>query len=109
MEEKRKLPRFNLQFPTRIEVLDGDRSSETRTINLITRNICSDGAFLKTGDPLPEGTRVKIQVFFSFAESKLSAGASSLIKAEGVVERSDPEGMAVRFRKNYRIVPLAKV
>lgn len=108
MEEKRNLPRFNLQFPARIEVLDGDMRSEPEIINLVTHDICSRGAYFETAEPLPEGTGIKIRIFYSFPKSHFSAGASSLIQAEGFVSRSDAEGMAVRFKDNYKIVPLGK-
>mgnify|MGYP006301037257 FL=1 len=109
MIERRSVFRFKLQFPTRIEVLNGRGGSNREILNLKTRDISSKGAFIETQDPLPEGTHIKLDIFYSLPKNQISAGANSLIQAEGKILRSQPDGMAVSFKGACRIVPLDQV
>ena len=104
MREKRKLHRFSLRFPARVEVLDPNTGSGRQVLDLTTRDISSDGAFLNTDMPLPEGTKIKLELSFSIKKSKTFQHITSLIKLSGMVARSETEGMAVCFRRNYRVV-----
>lgn len=94
MKERRKLERFDLQLPAEIEVERGKKHIR----NLFTKNICAGGAFFETLDPLPLDTRVKID---------LVAPTRVQIIVVGSVCRSEPGGMAIRFDKEYKLLPLA--
>ncbi|MBW2091412.1 MAG: hypothetical protein JRI34_04710, partial [Deltaproteobacteria bacterium] len=62
MREARRLERFDLELPAKLEVLEYDEDKENRTLNLLTRNICSGGAYFYTEQPLSVGTNVKIDL-----------------------------------------------
>jgi hypothetical protein len=106
MTERRKLERFRLRVPARIEVVTQRRDvEETKfALNLVTENICSGGAFFRTLSPLPKGTGVKIDMVLNFDRIKGLEGKGPLIKVRGTVSRSDPTGMAICFCKDYEIL-----
>jgi hypothetical protein len=104
MHEKRRLQRFRLRFPARVEVLEPGTGSGRRVFELTTRDISADGAFLNTEKPLPEGTKVKLELSFSIKKSKTFQHIKSLIKFSGLVARTEAEGMAICFRRNYTVV-----
>lgn len=66
-----------------------------------------EGAFFNTDRSFPVASEVEIRILFSFGKSKPTAGATSLIKVEGVVSRFEPEGISSRFKDNWEIVPLS--
>jgi hypothetical protein len=122
MTERRKLERFKLRVPARIEVVTQDRDVEETppALNLTAENICSCGAFFHTSSPLPEGTEVKIDMVLDLdpegTEVKIDMvldldevrgleGRRSLIAVPGRVLRSEPTGMAICFGKDYEILP----
>ena len=106
--EKRRLERFELRVPAKVEVVTSDRDRET--LDLFTSDICSGGAFFHTTEPLPEGTEVKIDLVIPLEEIKKLRDDPShaYIKIAGTVLRSESAGMAVCFKKNYKIQPLIK-
>ena len=103
MDERRKLERFDLQVPAKIEVINQDREKEM--LDLLTSNICSGGAFLHTTRPLPEGTQVKVDLILPFDKLKeLKQDSQQVyIKVTGTVLRSETEGMAICFDEDYQI------
>lgn len=106
--EKRRLERFDLKVPAKIEVMTSEEDKET--LDLFTTDICAGGAFFHTDQPLPEGTDVKIDLVLSLEEIKKLREDSShaCIKISGTVLRTESAGMAVCFKKNYKIQPLRK-
>jgi hypothetical protein len=107
MTERRKLERFKLRVPARIEVVTQLRDVEESppAFNLTTENICSGGAFFPTLSHLPEGTEVKIDMVLNFDRIKGLEGKGPLIRVSGKVLRAEPTGMAIRFGKDYEILP----
>jgi hypothetical protein len=107
MTERRKLERFRLRVPARIEVVNQDRDVEETppALNLTAENICSCGAFFHTSSPLPEGTEVKIDMVLDLDGVRGLEGKRSLICVPGRVLRSEPTGMAICFGKDYEILP----
>jgi len=103
MREKRRLERFQLEIPAAIEFLTSDR--EKRLLNLLTSNICSGGAYFHTTQPLPEGTKVKMDLILPLDRlKKPHDGHKQLyIKVAGTVLRSESEGMAIGFDEDYEI------
>jgi hypothetical protein len=109
MKEQRKLERFTLKLPAKIEmVISGQRK---RIFDLQTSNICAGGAFFPTTQPIAEDTRVKIDLFLSFDKlktilDKVKLGGQARIGVKGTVVRSESVGMAVCFDEDYQIIPL---
>ena len=68
--EKRKMERFSLEIPARFIWYDKSRKQES--LELMTSNICSDGAFFKTEKPLSVGTDVKIDLIIPLDKLKKS-------------------------------------
>jgi hypothetical protein len=106
MTERRKLERFKLRIPARLEVVTQRRDVEeiTPALNLTTVNICSGGAFFHTLSPLPEGTEVKIDMVLKLDRIRGLEGKSPLIGVRGRVLRTEPTGMAICFGKSYKIL-----
>ena len=105
MNERRKLERFDLRVPAKIEVVGQDQEGET--LNLMTKDICAGGAFFDTPYPLPKGTQVRIDLTLD-SGLKDEAGSLAHIKLGGSVLRSDATEMAICFDKSYKIIPQIK-
>ena len=95
MIERRKLERFDLRLPAKIENL----GRKKRGYNLLTKNISAGGVFLETTNPFPEKSRVGID---------FAVPTGVLVKVTGVVLRSEPTGIAIRFDNEYQLTPLQK-
>jgi hypothetical protein len=108
LEEKRALQRFDLEIPAKIQSTTSDQ--EKRLLNLLTSNICSGGAYFDTTKPLPEGTRVKIDLVLPLDRLKrLEDGCKqAYIKITGRVLRSGSKGMAICFDEDYQLVGSTK-
>jgi hypothetical protein len=107
MEDRRTMRRFSLRLPCLICVLDdcvGEAVYPTET-----ENICSGGAFLRTGNPLSPGTRLTIELLVQRGNEAPQARAESCVCLTGEVVRCGPQGMAVRFDAQYQIVRIAKL
>jgi len=96
-KEMRKLERFSLKLPTRIQVLKGNF-----TLDLVTGDISADGAFFPTSEPLPEGLKVLVEITLK-RENGVGNGAKVHLK--GKVLRCQSDGMAVRFGKRVQMTP----
>jgi len=104
--ERRRLGRFRLEIPAKIEVLHSDLEQEKR--DLKTSNISSGGAFFHTKEPLPEGTPVKIDLILPLEKLKKLKNdhRQAYIEVTGKVLRAESKGMAISFDQNYVIRPL---
>jgi len=104
--ERRRLGRFRLEVPAKIEVLHSDLEGERR--DLKTRNISSGGAFFHTKEPLPEGTLVKIDLILPLEKLKKLKNdhRQAYIEVTGKVLRAELKGMAISFDQDYVIRPL---
>jgi hypothetical protein len=104
MKEKRKLTRFTLQVPAKIEVVRSDDKSET--LDLRTSNICAGGAFFPTQQTLPRGTDVKLALRLPLDRLKDLVDFKRVsVEVDGTVVRSESKGMAISFSRHYQIVP----
>lgn len=108
MVERRRLERFDLVLPAAIEFLNFDHKQ--RMINLLTTNICSGGAYFYTNQPLPEGTQVKIDLVLPLDKLRKikKEHKKAFIKVTGKVLRTESEGMAICFDKDYQITGSTK-
>jgi hypothetical protein len=94
-QDKREVQRFDLRLHTVLKELE----NRACRLELFTRDISSDGAFLCMEAPLALGTPVEL-TFFLPVRQKIR----SRIQTKGRVIRMEPEGMAVRFESDYQIL-----
>ncbi len=106
MNEKRNMERFSLYLPSVISVIREDENQDA--IELNTCNVCAGGVFFKTRQKLPVGTEVKVDMILPLDELRELKGKRSLVKVSGEVIRVENDGMAIRFDKKYKILPLPK-
>lgn len=101
MPERRQDRRFSLQFPCLINV----RSKLPQMLcqQVETLNVSRSGAYLHAKQPLPEGTRIAIDMVVRFDAKLPFSTPGSCISLDGRVLRSDAQGMAVAFDGPYRI------
>ena len=101
--DRRKIERFSLELPTYLSIVD--RNKKTKSLELITSNICSGGAYFKTEKPLSVETDVKLDIILPLGKFNNVKGKISHIEVSGSVIRTDQQGMAICFDKNYKITP----
>lgn len=101
--EKRKMERFSLKFPAKLTWTGKDNKPES--MEQITSNICSGGAFFETQKTLSVGTDVKLNIILPLERFKNLKLKRSRIHVSGYVIRTDQQGMAVCFDKKFHIVP----
>ena len=99
--DRRKMERFDLELPIYLRIFDKDKKREP--LKFITSNICSGGAFFRTEKPLSVGTDVKLDIILPLNKFKNVKSKTSHIDVSGSVIRTDQQGMAICFDKNYKI------
>jgi len=102
--EKRQLERFKLQLLSHVTVRGKDK--EIKSIKLLTQDVCSGGAFIKTPDPLSVGTQVDLDLIIKIDRLKVIPGSSALVNLTGTIIRTHNEGMAICFDEDFQISPL---
>ena len=104
MQEQRKHERFQLELPARLEMNSSER---TEIFELQTRNISAAGALLSgnTGQ-FPIGTRCQLEMIVASERIKELTGVQGLIKIEGTIVRSTPDGVAICFDGDCQILGL---
>jgi hypothetical protein len=95
MKERRKLDRFSLRLLGSVEIVGRNKKGHS----VVTKNISSGGAFFESTTPLPQNTRVKINLI-------VPTGVQ--ITVGGSVLRSERVGMAIRFDEKYKIIPISE-
>jgi hypothetical protein len=106
MNERRKLERYDLSVPAKIEVV-GD-GQVRQTLNLMTKNICAGGAFFNSTKSLPQNTKVAVELVLDFRGLQNQMSRWTRIKVSGFVLRSEPTGMTISFDKGFKIQPLSE-
>ena len=103
-EEKRKIERYDLHIPTHVEVASDQNGPEE--LDVLTRDISAEGAFLLTDRAVAEGKTVKLEMTLQFEALAEHFGKHQPVRVllEGTVLRRQEGGIAVRFGKNYRFV-----
>ena len=102
--EKREMERFTLALPALISMMDENENQ--RAFEFMISNICAGGAFFKTNHPLSVGTDVKMDLILPLGKFKTFGRKRSRVDVSGSVIRTDDQGMAVCFDKNFQISPL---
>jgi hypothetical protein len=100
--ENRSVERFELDLKAFVCV--SDEADKSDPLAMQTRDISTNGAYLLTENPLPVGTKVKVDMILSLDELK-KLGGKALIKTSGEVLRTESEGMAICFERKSKIVP----
>ena len=103
MIERRHIARFELKVLARLILYASGRKKEM--LQLYTKNICTGGAFLETNSYVPEGTNVQMDFVLPINKIIELIGASSYVKINGKVVRSEEKGIAIMFDKDYEIMP----
>jgi hypothetical protein len=103
MMKRRTCERFQLELPARVEVTS---SNGIQRFDARTRDISAEGAFLHTQEALPEGTGVRLDLTIENERITELTATQGLIKVEGTVVRSTPEGIAIRFHGEPKILSL---
>ena len=102
--EKRQFKRFERKVPAKLEHVGTDAISNAATHYLMTKDICAGGTYLATTQPLPEGTEVLVEIALPM-EGNLNFETDNhcFVKVKGHIVRSEADGMAVSFQKNFQI------
>lgn len=103
MADKRIFERFELNVPSRIELLTQD--GEVEILDIETNSLSAGGIFFKYGGTIPKGSQVKMEIVLHFEELKTPADPEGnlVIAATGHVLRSGHEGVAICFNENFDI------
>lgn len=104
MIELRKLERFPLQYDASLLISNG--TPDLAVLQLQTENICAGGAYLKSGNPLPKGTKVDIQLLMPLGELMNMPGKETCVKVAGTIIRSSEDGIAIVFEEGFQIFSL---
>lgn len=102
--ERRNVERFYLELPALLS-MHNDKNGKPRAFEVMTRNICSGGAFFKTDTPLSVGTHVDMDLIVPLKKLKTEKNKRTRIHVSGSVIRVEKKGMAVCFDKKYFIEP----
>ena len=104
--EKRKLERFNLEITAKACII-ADGGMEEK-LDLVTRDVCSNGAYFRTEHPLPIGTEMEINLVLPLDKLKaLQANCvKAMVRVPGKVLRIESDGVGVGFDQTYDIRPL---
>jgi hypothetical protein len=104
MKERRKHGRFQLELPVRLETNSTDKKE---IFELRSSNISAAGVLLLgTTEQFTTGTRCQLELVVASARIKELTGVQGLIKIEGTIVRSTPEGVAVCFDGDCQILGL---
>jgi hypothetical protein len=104
MKERRKYERLQLELPARLEM---NSSEKTEFFELQTRNISAAGVLLMgTTEQFPAGTPCRLELIVTSERIKELTGAQGLIKVEGTIVRSTPDGVAICFDGDCQILGL---
>ena len=103
MEDRRKLERFELQVPALVIV--ESQSGREEVLDLTTKDVSSDGAYLLSSRILPKGASVKMEFVLaldSIRKTRKENGRAR-VRVTGRVIRVDGDGAAIRFGNRYKI------
>jgi hypothetical protein len=105
VEERRSISRFSLRMPAKVVSPLGGRQS----LEIHTRDVSANGVFLSMEEPIAEGTAVALELELpveKFRQLLQQQNQDVKLRIRGTVVRSEPGGVAVRFRKRYEIIAL---
>jgi hypothetical protein len=104
MKERRIYERFQLSLPARLEMNSLER---TEIFELQTQDISAAGALLVgIKEQFPTGIRCQLELIVASERIKELTGVQGLIKVEGTIVRSTPDGLAICFDGDCEILGL---
>ena len=104
MKDRRKYERLQLELPARLEI---NCLQRPEIFDLRTRNISAAGTLLLgTAEQFAAGTRCQLELIVISERIKELTGVHGLIKVEGTIVRSTPEGVAISFDGECQILCL---
>jgi len=99
------MERFELKIPVMIAPRELHGRSER--VWLLSQNLSGTGGFFSTSQPLPVKSKVWLGLVMDLDQSKTKdAERYALIDAVGTVLRVEKEGMAVKFDRQFKILPI---
>ena len=104
MKERRTYERFQLSLPARLEM---NPTGKKEIFELQTKDISAAGALLVgTTEQFTAGTRCHLELIVASEKIKELTGVQGLIKIEGIIVRSTPDGVAACFDGDCQILGL---
>jgi hypothetical protein len=104
MKERRTCERFQLSLPARLEL---NSAGKKEVFELETKDVSAAGALLLgTTEQYPVGTRCHLELIVASEKIKELTGVQGLIKIDGIVVRSTPDGVAICFDGGCQILGL---
>ncbi len=100
--ERRKMERFPLKLEACLSA--DDKKGAPAVLKLQTENVCAGGAYLMSGNVLPVGTDVNVDILLPLGKFKNMAGKNSHIKVTGAIVRTCEDGMAILFNEKFQIL-----
>jgi hypothetical protein len=76
-------------------------------VPLTTKDVSMNGAYIKTPDPLPVGTKVEVNLIMKVGEKNSAGVRPAWVKASGSVYRIDADGMAIHFDEDCKMLPFS--
>ena len=101
-ETYRKMARFDLKLTACL--LATGNGEKGKSMELMTRNICSGGAYFLTDRPMSKGAEVKMDLILELERLHALGGRQSHVYVSGSVIRTDHQGMAICFDREYEIL-----
>lgn len=103
---KRSMERFDLDIPVCLTLGEPDSVPDSSKMSYRIKNICSGGAYFFTDNPLRIGTKVEIDLQLDLKKYNIKKLAHSEVQVSGSIIRTDSNGMAVKFDKNFKMSPV---
>ena len=102
MKDRRKMQRFDLHARANIRPIEEEGAIPS--VQLLTRDVSSAGAFVLTSAPLPKGVPVFVELFLpvKFPRILPTTQVRSKVEVRGRVVRAEESGMAIAFGRNFR-------
>ena len=102
--EKRRLPRFDLEIPVAVSVLD-ESNEVLEILEYTIRDISAGGTYLQNRKPLAVSTPIEMVLFLPVERQEQRESKKIQVRVNGLVVRKDSGGMGVSFDEEYEIEP----
>jgi hypothetical protein len=103
--EKRRIPRFNLEIPVAVSVLD-ENNEVLEILEYTIRDISAVGAYLQNRKMLATGTSMEVAFFLPPEIQAQMKKERAHVRVSGLVVRVDERGIGVCFDEQYHMEPL---